>query len=95
MRTNCIASGAARQYDVGAVYKEVLSGAQGTLELLPHQSFRVRATGATTVTVEGILAATMSSNEVMIFNAGPSKTGTPFITVVIAGANAFVQTMEQ
>lgn len=75
------------------VWEEVLSGAQGSIEVPRYATFRVRATGATTVTVEGVLAATMSTGEIMLFNAGignPDST-TKTVTVTIAVANAFVQ----
>lgn len=77
----------------GLVWEEKLSGAQGSLELCKYQTFRVRAAGATTVTIDGVLAATMSAGEIMIFNTGR---GIPddnkrTVTVAIGGANAFVQ----
>lgn len=44
-----------------------------------------------TVTVDGVLAATMSSGEVMIFNSGSGELdGTPGVQVVITG-QAYVQ----
>lgn len=95
MRTNNLANGAARHFEVGGVYVEVLTNAIGTFELVPFQTFRVRATGATTVTIEGTLAATMTSGEIMVFNAGDNQTGTSVVTVTIAGANAFVQKVAQ
>ncbi len=92
-----------RQADVGHVWEEQLSGAAGTLVLLPFQSFRVRAAAAGTVTIDGVLAATMVSGEILTFNAGsgqptqtsPNTTGVvtkqaPSVTVVITGAQ-FVQ----
>lgn len=82
-----------RQHDSGLVWEEKLTGAQGTLELRVQQTFRVRAAGATTVTIDGILAMTMVSGEIAIFCTGEGDyTDTkPTVTVVIAGANAFVQ----
>jgi hypothetical protein len=82
-----------RQAETGLAWVELLTNAQGTLKLKQSQTFRVRATGATTVTIDGLLAMTMSSGEIAIFNTGqgsPDDTS-PYITVVIAGANAFVQ----
>jgi hypothetical protein len=92
-----------RQAETGLVWQEQLTNAMGTLNLQEAQTFRVRATGATTVTISGVLAMTMSSGEIAIFNAGKPVTvaaGTapgavtstpPPVVVVIAGANAFVQ----
>jgi hypothetical protein len=103
MRTSNLANEAIRQAESGHVWEEVLSGAQGTLVLKPFQTFRVRAAGATTVTIDGTLAMTMVSGEIAIFNAGSgvpqdvdNSTGVVVrqanqATVVIAGANAFVQ----
>lgn len=103
MRTSNLANEAVRQAEVGHVWEEVLTNAQGTIVLKPFQSFRVRATGATTVTIDSTLAMTMSSGEIAIFNAGSgvpadidSSSGVVVkqanaATVTIAAANAFVQ----
>jgi hypothetical protein len=103
MRTSNLANEAVRQAEVGHVWEEVLTSAMGTLTLKPFQTFRVRAAGATTVTIDGTLAMTMATGEIAIFNAG---SGAPtdvdpssgvvvkqanVATVVIAGAAAFVQ----
>lgn len=75
------------------VWVEVLSGATGSFEAQKFATVRVRATGATTVTIDGVLAATMSTGEVMFFNVGVgAETDTKqTVTVTIAAANAFVQ----
>ena len=91
MQTANLAARTIRQSESGLVWTEVLTNAQGTVLLQQYQTFRVRATGATTVTVEGTLAATMSAGEIMIFNAGNSPTDPKTVSVVIGGANAFVQ----
>lgn len=104
MRTSNLANEAVRQAETGQVWEEQLTNAQGTLQLKPYQTFRVRAAGATTVTIDGVLAMTMVSGEIAIFNAGSGQpvdvdTATNSVvvrqanvaTVVIAGAAAFVQ----
>lgn len=101
MRTSNNANEALRQSEVGLVWEEQLSGAAGTLQLELYQSFRVRAAGAVTVTIDGTLAATMISGEILIFNAGSGQPTTDpvsgvikkaaYATVVITGT-AFVQT---
>jgi hypothetical protein len=94
MKTSNVVSENLRQAETGLQWEEQLSGAQGTLKLMPLQTFRVRATGATTVTIDGTLAMTMSSGEIALFNTGQGNiinTGLNYITVVIGGANAFVQ----
>jgi hypothetical protein len=75
MKTSNLANEAVRQTDVGSVWEEQLSGAAGpsTLKLQPFQTFRVRATAAGTVTIDGVLAATMISGEILIFNAGAGQ----------------------
>jgi hypothetical protein len=103
MKTSNLANEAVRQSDVGMVWEEKLSGAAGTLTLLPFQAFRVRAAAGGTVTIDGVLAATMISGEILVFNAGggqPALTSAlttgvvlrqaPSVVVVIAG-NQFVQ----
>lgn len=93
MKTTNLPSGAHRQANVGLVWEEVLSGATGTFRVYPLSTIRVRATGATTVTVDGVLAMTMSSGEIEYFNAGTGVAGDTRTTVEIeiAAANAFVQ----
>ena len=93
MRTANLASQSARQSDVGKVWEELLSGATGTLEIPKYHTFRVRATGATTITIDGVLAMTMSSGEVELFNSGGGdQTDTKnTVTVVVAAAGAFLQ----
>ena len=103
MKTSNLANEALRTAEVGMVWEEKLSGAAGTLQLMPYQSFRVRAAAAGTVTIDGVLAATMVSGEILIFNAGaglpvqtdPTTTGVVVrqanvVSVVITGAQ-FVQ----
>lgn len=103
MKTSNLANEALRQAEVGHVWEEKLSGAAGTLILMPFQTFRVRAAAAGTVTIDGVLAATMISGEILVFNAGggqptltdPTTTGVVLkqavaATVVITGAQ-FVQ----
>lgn len=85
------ASRTQRTSESGLVWEEKLTNGMGSLDVYEHQTLRIRATGATTVTLEGILAMTMSSGEIAIINAGNSITGTKKVQVVIAGAAAFVQ----
>ncbi len=103
MKTSNLANESLRTAEVGMVWEEKLSGAAGQLILMPYQSFRVRAAAGGTVTIDGVLAATMVSGEILIFNAGPglptltsaTTTGVvskqaPSVTVDITGAQ-FVQ----
>lgn len=93
MKTSNIASATLRQSESGLVWEEKLSGAQGTVEVTEYAVIRVRATGATTVTIDGILAMTMATGEIAIFNAGRGDlTDTKAtVSILIGGANAFVQ----
>lgn len=93
MRAANLASESMRHSEVGLVWEEKLTNAQGTLELEPMSTIRVRATGATTVTIDGVLAMTMSAAEIekiCVGNGDPTDTKAT-VSVVIAGANAFVQ----
>lgn len=103
MKTSNLASEALRTAEHGQVWEEQLSGAAGTLSLHPYHAFRVRAAAAVTVTIDGTLAATMVSGEIIIFNSGsglpsltdPTTTGivlkqASMCSVVITGT-AFVQ----
>lgn len=85
MKTSNLSNEAIRQSEVGLTWEEQLSGAAGTLNLHPFQTFRVRAAGAVTVTIDGTLAATMISGEILIFNAG---SGVPYAVGGDANYNA-------
>jgi len=93
MRTANLANQALRDADVGHVWEEQLSGAIGTLEIPRYATFRVRATGATTVAIDGILAMTMMANEIAVFNAGAGDNtdSKNTVTVVIGAVAAYVQ----
>ena len=94
MRTSNLANQAVRQSEVGQVWEEIITNNTSTGVQVPkYSTFRVRATGATTVTLDGTLAMTMSSGEIAIFNAGA---GDPTddkntVTLAIGTANAYVQ----
>ncbi len=77
MKTSNLANESLRVSETGLVWEERLSGAAGQLKLMPFQSFRVRAAAGGTVTIDGVLAATMITGEILIFNAGP---GLPALT---------------
>lgn len=93
MKTSDLVAETLRQSESGKTWEEEITNAQGSIEVLQRATFRVRATGATTVTIDGVLAATMSTGEILVFNAGdgnPDDTKQT-VTVTIGGANAYVQ----
>ena len=75
-----------RNADWGHVWVEISSGAAITAEVARYAAVRVRAAGAVTVSFDGILAATMISGEILIFNAGIGQ-------VKLGGASANKQTV--
>lgn len=93
MKTTNIPSGAQRISNVGLQWEEKITNGTGTLHLPAQSTIRVRATGATTVTIDGVLAMTMSAGEIEYFNVGYGTPGDGISTVKvdIAGAAAFVQ----
>jgi hypothetical protein len=97
MKAANIVTEAGRVSETGQTWEEQITNSTGSFEAYRHQAVRVRATGATTVTLDGILAMTMSSGEIAIFNTGdgnPDNTKVT-VTVAIAGAAAFVQTARE
>ena len=95
MRTSNLANQALRQSEVGHVWEEVITNSNGTIEVLKYSTLRVRAAAAVTVTVDGVLAATMTNGEILLFNVGngagsASSDFVPSVTVVVTGT-AFVQ----
>lgn len=93
MRSANLANEAERNFTVGGVWEEKISGATGSIEVAKMATFRVRATGATTVTIDGVLAMTMISGESEIFCAGNGNpaSGKNTVTIAIGAAAAFVQ----
>lgn len=82
-----------RNSETGLVWEEKISGGQGSLEVPKYAAIRVRAVGATVVTIGGVLAATMMANEILIFNSGigDSTDTKKTVSVVISVADAYVQ----
>jgi hypothetical protein len=97
MRASNILSGAQRTSEVSLVWKEINSGGGANqIEVPRHTAIRVRATAGTAISLDGVLAATMISGEIMIFNSGLGKTygemGDPKNTVTLAWTGAcFIQ----
>jgi len=87
MQTSNHATGAVRQSETGQRWIELQTATNGTLEVHPRTTFRIAATAVATVTIGGILAATMAADEVIIFNAGPGdkSDGKQTVTVVTTG----------
>lgn len=93
MKTANIVSENLRQAETGLTWVELLTGAVGTLQMIEVQTFRVRSTGVATVTIDGLLAMTMSAGEIAIFNTGHGDPDnfSPYISVIIAGAPVYLQ----
>lgn len=90
MRTSNLANQATRQSEVGHVWVELITNSSGTLELPKYSTFRVRAAASSTVTIDGVLAATMTSGEILLFNCGSGVNDAagnivPTVTVTITG----------
>ena len=75
MRLSNQLSAGQRSSDVGLVWKEVNSGGvAGQLEIPRHTAVRVRSTTAgLQVSLDGILAVTMASGEIILLNSGTGK----------------------
>ena len=96
MRTSNLPSGGLQTSEIGLVWEERISGTNSstTLELPQYSSFRVRAAASVTVTMNNVLAATMVSGEIIVFNVGdvnPDFSTKRTVTVTITG-NCYVQT---
>ena len=95
MRTSNLANQAIRQSEVGHVWVEQLTNTSGSLEIPKYATFRVRAAAAVTITIDGVLAATMASGEIILFNAGSGVNDAagnlvPTVTVTVTG-NCYLQ----
>jgi hypothetical protein len=97
MKSTNLPSGALRQANVGLCWEEKLTNTVGTIYVSMQGTVRVHALGATTVTIDGVLAMTMAANMIEYFNvgAGAASDNVSTITVVIAGANANVQVAKE
>ena len=94
MRTADPITDSLRESESGKCWEEKLSNTTGTIQVSKTATVRVRCvTTGTTVTIGGVLAATMLAGEIIIFNAGdgdPDSTSTT-VPVVIGAQAAFVQ----
>jgi hypothetical protein len=82
-----------RVSDTGFVWVEKITNGTGTIAVEKYSPVRIRATAPLTVSLDGVLAATMTTNEILIVNAGIGVTTDVVRTVdvTIAGGAAFVQ----
>ena len=92
MKTTNLPSGAQRTANAGFVWEEVLTNAAGSFKVQQQGTIRVSAVALTTVTIAGVLAATLVAGEVEYFNVGVGlgPDGEPKVDVIIGGA-AYVQ----
>lgn len=94
MKTSNLISETLRHSESGLTWEEKISNATGTIQVPKRATVRVRCvTTGTTVTIGGVLAATMLAAEVIVFNSGdgdPDSTSTT-VPVVIGAQAAFVQ----
>ena len=97
MKTVNVPSGAQRDANVGLVWEEVLTGATGSFEVPMQGTVRVSADAATTVTIAGVLAATLRTGEVEYFNVGTgaANDNKTKVTVTIAGTAPNVQVAKE
>jgi hypothetical protein len=88
-----LVSESVRWSDAGLCWEEKITNSTGSIEVPKYSSIRVRATGASTVTVDGTLAATMTTGEVVVYNVGDGNpdSGKQTVTVAIGAAAAYVQ----
>jgi hypothetical protein len=93
MKTTNNVTAALRQGEAGNTWEEVLSNATGSFEIAKRSTFRVRATGATQVFIDDVLAMTMSAGETVLFNSGDGNPDTlkNTVTIAIAAVAAYVQ----
>jgi len=97
MRAVNLPTGAQRNLQVGCVLRELYNGSAGfTIELPFQYTIRVSAGADVTVTMDGILCATLRSGEVEYFNTGAGQTdGLSTVTVVIGAGDVRVQVAEE
>jgi len=98
MKSSNQLSGGVRSSEVGLVWREIKSGAGLTsFEVPKSTAVRVRsAIAGLTVSFDGVLAATLDSAEIMLFNSGLGVTdgrlGDPKTTVTLdVSGNCFIQ----
>ena len=98
MRASNLLSGGSRTSEVSLVWREIKSGSGLTaFEIQRQTAVRVRSASlGLTVSFDGILSATLASDEIMVFNSGQGKLhGTMLetketITLTVSG-DCFIQ----
>ena len=91
MQTYNAAARVERNAEFGAVWVEKITNTQGSFEAPKYSAVRVRAAAACTVSLDGVLAATLTTGEILILNTGRGNGANESVTVTIATGNAFVQ----
>jgi hypothetical protein len=93
MRNVDLPSGASRTAESGLVWEEKITNTTGAIEIPKYSTYRVRATAAATVTVDGILAATLTTGEILVGNVGVGNADDSknTVTLTIATGSCFVQ----
>lgn len=87
-----IPTGASRVTDVGLVWREISSGAAGSWEVPKYCAVRVRATAAAAISLDSVLAATMTSGEILVLNSGRGTTADTKDTVTLTSTGtAYIQ----
>jgi hypothetical protein len=85
-------TGASRVTDVGLVWREISSGSAGTWEVPKYCAVRVRATAATTISLDSLLSATLGSGEILIINSGRGTNSDKKDTVTLTSSGtAYIQ----
>jgi hypothetical protein len=97
MKAVNLPTGAQRNINAGYVFREVYNGAGGYTAELPFQyTVRVSAGANVTVSMDGVLCATLRVGEVEYFNTGAGLTdGLSTVTLVIGAGDARVQVCEE
>lgn len=86
MKTTNIPAGTQRMSNSGLVWEEKITDGAGSFRAKFQQTIRVSAVEPTTVTIDGILSATLQAGEVEYFNVGTGQTDDlSTVEVVIAG----------
>jgi hypothetical protein len=97
MKAVNLPTGAQRNLNSGYVFREVYNGSGGFTTELPFQhTVRVSAGANVTVSMDGVLCATLRTGEVEYFNTGAGRTDDrSTVTLVIGAGDARVQIGEE
>jgi hypothetical protein len=83
-----IANGASNITDAGLCLIERQTSGTGTLEFNPYTTIRVYCLTTGTITIDGVLACTLTANEIVLLNVSKGLTSDTKLSVTVVSTGS-------